>query len=262
MVIKPSFRKRRVVFGGVQQLAGRKFNQVQFACLFVVPVHEQRALTVVPRVVADVLLDGQPSVACELHPRVLLPQCVNRHLAHAEQIRAILKVLNRRLPEQIQQVHPSERDFAHPAVRAAVPEDAVARCTILEFIPAAPVVNFIEPGALQNHGNDFAQHLRGLFVTPLPRQNRRNRHIVHEVGVLVHQAVEQPCGMRVNRRFRRAALHPIVPQAVPFLVADDPLFQHALAALVFEQQPEALRNGGIVNTFHGFCGLPRFIGKR
>ena len=129
---------------------------------------------------------------------------------------------------------------------------------MLELFPPVIRIRLLEAVALQHHGQHGAELLGLVAVTLLPRQHVRLRVIVHGVGVLVGNAVEEPA--RGRRRLETRALvlgelgaHDLpVPDLVPLLILDEPLLQIGLAALVL---PEGVR--GLLYLFGADAPLRR-----
>ena len=242
MVVKAPVFHGRVVLAGIQHHPVAVFAVVQhrlpaWQSLLVVPVHHHALVAGVHAVIVDVLCHVQTVARVPLHLRILAFQLVVVRKAQAEQVRAVLHILHARLPVQHQDVDAFDADLAKAPSRRRVPEHALHAGACLQLPPPCVAVRGLIVALFQHRGQDLREHLCGLLVVRCARQHVRLRVVVHRVGVLVCNAVEQPPARR-----RGLALHHLVLVVLPVshpepqLVLDDALVQRGLARLVLLQQ--------------------------
>ena len=117
---------------------------------------------------------------------------------------------------------------------------------MLELVPPRVRPDLLEAVFLQQRGHDGGQRAGVRLVGGAAREDDGLGVVVHGVGVLGGDGVEEPRAGRLDRvvAARAAAAAQILPvaQAVPLLVGDDARFQRALAVLVAAQQLHAARH--------------------
>ena len=255
VVVEAPLRQPGVVFAGVQhhpvaELAVVDQLPAAGARLFVVPVHHHALVGGVDRVVVDVprRVDGAPGAAPQLGPAG--GQLFRVLQAQAEKVGAVLDVHDPRLPVQHQQVHRADGDLPQPAPGGGVPEDALDPRPLLELAPPAVRIHLFVVGLLQHHRQDARQGAGRGLVVGRPGQHAGLGIVVHGVGVLAGDRVEQPPAGRLGL----ALHHPVlvlfpVRHPEPQLVVDQPPVQRGLAGLVLVQ--DALRLRGLFRPHRG-----------
>ena len=241
VVVKAPLGQGRVVLAGVQHHAVAVLAVVQHRRalrpgLFVVPVHHHTLAGGVQLIVVDVLGHVQALSGVAFQLGVFRHQLLVVLQAQAEQVRALLNVAHARGPVQHQQVHALHADVAKAPSQRRVPEHTLHAGAGLELAPPGVAVHLLIVALLQNHRDDLRECLGRFFVVRRPGQNVGLRVVVHGVGVLVGNAVEQPSagGLGLALHHLVFAVLP-VPHAEPQLVLHDPLVQRRLARLVFLQ---------------------------
>ena len=215
----------------------------------VVPVHHHALACDVHGVVVDILLhvdDAAAQVPSVL--RVLLLQQVLVHQVHDKQVAGLLNVGDAGFPEDFQQVDGADVDVAQAVVLGAVPEHAVYRRSVFQLLPPVVGVGLLELVVLQHNRQNGGEGLCALLVAALPGQHHRLRVIVHGVGVLVGDGIEQPGRRRLRPSARdlpglAAVLPPDgfpVAQLPPQLVLYNAGLQVGLALLVSGQNVDGL----------------------
>ena len=234
----------RVVLRGIQHRFPHVLAVLQYLSALhvgvIVPVHHQRLVAGVHRVVIEIAAQGKitpPQLALQLG--ILRQQLVVVHQLRGEEVGAVLNVRHARLPEQVQQIHPLHADVAQPAQLRAVPEHAVHGAAGLQLVPPGGGIRPLELVFLQHHRQNAAQPLSLLPVVRLTGQHRGSGIAVHGVGVLGQDAVHQPAagGLGVAAVAALPLLFHLLPvaQLPELLVVDDPLLQPGLALLVLFQ---------------------------
>ena len=231
----------RVVLAGIEQGVPYEFYIVQYrlsgrAALLVIPVHHHALAAGVHRVVVDVLLDVDgPSAQVPLVLRVLLLQQLLVHQLREEQVAGLLDVGDARLPEQFEQVDLPDVDVAQAVLLLGVPKHTVGRRAVFELVPPVVRISLLIVVVLQQDGQDGGQRPCALLVAALPGEHHRLGVVVHGVGVLVEDGVEQPGGGGL----RAFPLFPLVPadglpvaQLPPQLILHDARLQAGFPLLV------------------------------
>ena len=142
-----------------------------------------------------------------------------------------------RFPKQIENVHAPHVHIALAALLGWVPEHAQNARPALKLLPPHVRIRLLKSVLFQDHGQHGGQH-RGIRpISLFARKHHRLGVIVHCVGVLVEQAVQQPRA----RRFRIARIagwaHALpMAQAIPLIVFHHARIERRLAAPVFRQQ--------------------------
>ena len=263
VIVKAPVPHGRVVLAGIQHHAVAVFAVVQHRLsagqgLFVVPVHHHALVAGVQAVVVDVLCHVQAVAGVSLELWVLAFQLVVVGQAQAEQVRAVLHVLHARLPVQHQDVDALDADLAQSAPRRRVPEHALHAGSGLELAPPGVAVGRLVVALLQHRGQDLRQHLGGRLVVRCARQHVRLRVVVHGIGVLVGNAVEQPPAGRLRLAFHHLVLVVLpVSHPEPQLVFDDAFVQRGLARLVLLQQVVCLPHLVLTDCFRFVRGFLR-----
>ncbi len=116
--------------------------------------------------------------------------------------------------------------------RRRVPEDAVDAGALLELAPPGIAVHLLVVRLFQHHRQHAGKRLRGLPHRLPPGQHVGVRVVVHGIGVLVGNAVEQPPagGLRLAGHHGVLVVFP-VSHAEPQLVIHRRLSSAALPAL-------------------------------
>ena len=258
VVIKATLGILRVVLAGIQHHAVAVFAVMQHRLpalkgLFVIPVHHNAFVAGVNAVVVDVLCHIHASARVPGHLRVSPFQLVIVHKAQAEQVRRVLNIFHARLPVQHQQVHAPDADLAKPAARLRVPEHALHAGAGLQLAPPCVAVHGLVVALLQHRGQDLGKRFCCFLVVLCPRQHVRFRVVVHGIGVLVGNAVEQPSAGRLG-----LALHFLVfvifpvPHAKPQFVIHNALVKGCFSGLVFLQNVVCLAD--VLFPDHLLCG--------
>ena len=218
-----------LVFRGVQHLIAHIFAVVELSPALIIHIHHQRFVVRGYRIVVQEFgyLGGvAPETARQL--RVLVTEPVVVPQLHMEHIGAVLQILHPRLPEQVQQVHLADGDFA---LSLAVPKDLIAAGAGFELVPPDVGIGGFKVALAQHHRQNGAQLPGRIPVPRLLGQNGAGGIGVHGVGVLGHNDVAQP---RRHRVPGGAAV--VVAQLPPLLVVDDPPLQIGFAGLVAVQE--------------------------
>ena len=258
VVIKATLGILRVVLAGIQHHAVAVFAVMQHRLpalkgLFVIPVHHNAFVAGVNAVVVDVLCHIHAAARVPGHLRVSPFQLVIVHKAQAEQVRRVLNIFHARLPVQHQQVHAPDADLAKPAARLRVPEHALHAGAGLQLAPPCVAVHGLVVALLQHRGQDLGKRFCCFLVVLCPRQHVRFRVVVHGIGVLVGNAVEQPSAGRLG-----LALHFLVfvifpvPHAKPQFVIHNALVKGCFSGLVFLQNVVCLAD--VLFPDHLLCG--------
>ena len=230
-----------LVLRGVQHRVPHEVAVVQH-CLFVllllvIPVHHHAFLRGVHSVVIHIFADIQP-VAAQLARqfRVRLLQSGVVLQLHMEHVGAVLDLGDTRLPEEIQNVHRLHGNVAQPTQLAAIPEHTVDGRAADDLVPPAFGVGSLKARLLQHHRHDGRQLPRLLHIPRLTGQDVGGGEVVHGVGVLVGDRVQQPRAHRLHLLLFAALPQTLpVPQPIPLLIVDHPLLQIGLALLVLPQ---------------------------
>ena len=247
MVVQAARRQRRVVLAGIQHHAVAQLAvvQPQFAVLvraLIVPVHHHAfvggGLAVLVDVPGHVHHPG--GVPCQL--RILRGQPGGVLKAEVKQIRRVLNILHAGLPVEHEQVDAAHRNVAQPAARRRVPEDAGNAGALLELAPPDIAVHLLVIRLLQHHRQHAGKRLRRGLVVCRPGQHHGLGVVVHGIGMLVGNAVEQPPagGLRLAGHQRVTVVFP-VSHAEPQFVIDQALVQRRLACLVALQRLQCSR---------------------
>ena len=208
----------------------------------VIPVHHHALFAGVDVLVADVLPHGDAAaarLALQLRPPGRQTVVVGQR--QREEVGRVLDVLHARLPVQHQKVHAPDGDVPKALPQRRVPEDALDAGTLLELAPPGVAVYALVVGLFQHHRQNVGEELCRLLVVLRPRQHVGLRVVVHGVGVLVCNGVEQPprAGGALALHHPVAVLLPVA-QLVPFLVVDDPLVEAGLGRFVLLQHSHRL----------------------
>ena len=203
----------------------------------IVPVHHQRLVGGVHRVVVEVAAQGHAAPAqLALQLGILRQQLFVVPQLRGEEVGAVLNVGDARLPEQVEKVHPLHADVPQTAQLRAVPEHAVHGAAGFQLVPPRGGIGPLELVLLQDHRQNAAQPCRLLSVVRLPGQHGGGGVAVHGVGVLGQDAVYQPAagGLGVAAVAALALLLHLLPvaQLPELLIVDDPLLQTGLALFV------------------------------
>ena len=248
VVVEAPPGQRRVVLAGVEDHAVAELAVVEqhpaiLIRLFVVPVHHHAFFAGVQPAVVDETghVQHAGAVTLELGPAGFQLLCV-LHI-QGEKVRRCLNILHARLPVEHQQVHGADGDLAHAAVLFRVPENALDAGALLELAPPCVAVHLLVVGLFQHHGQNAGQHPRRLLVVRRAGQHVGGRVIVHGIGVLVGDGVEQPPARRLGLALHHRVLVVFpVPHPEPQFVVHQPLVQRSLARLVLLQDGRRLRD--------------------
>ena len=173
---------------------------------------------------------------------------------------AVLDVPDPRLPEKHQKIHAADGDLPETSSCLRVPEDALDPGALLELAPPGVAVDLLIVGLLQDGGKHAGEGAGGLLVPLFPGQHVGLGVVVHGVGVLVGDGVEEPPGRGLG-----LALHHVVFVALPvahlepLVVRHDPALQGGLARLVLLQDLSGLSHLGLSDDL--FLRLLRLIGR-
>ena len=244
MVVPPSVPHIRVVFRGIQHRISHEFAVLQHPPSIlpgvIVPVHHQHLPGGIHCVVIQIPAQG-PSAPVRLALCLGIPllQRLPVLQLRGKKVGRILNIRHPRLPEQVQQIHPSDGDVPQPIELCGVPKHAVHGAPGFQLVPPRTGIRPLESVFLQDHRQNACQ-LSGLLpISWLPGQHRGLRIAVHGVCVLGKNALHQPpagglwiCGI--------AALSGLfhllpVPQLPELLVVDDPLLQLPLSCMIAAQ---------------------------
>ena len=247
MVVQAARCQRRVVLAGIQHHAVAQLAVVQpqfagFVRALIVPVHHHALVGGGLAIFVDVPghIHHTGGVPCQL--RVLRGQPGGVLQAEVEQIRRVLNILHARLPVEHQQVDAAHRNIAQPAACRRVPEDAGNAGALLELAPPNVAVHLLVIRLLQHHRQHAGKRLRRGLIICRPGQHHGLGVVVHGVGVLVGNAVEQPPAgrLRLAGHQRVTVVFP-VSHTEPQLVVDQALVQRRLACLVALQRLQRSR---------------------
>jgi len=145
-----------------------------------------------------------------------------------------LDIRHARLPVEHEQVHGPDGDLSHAAPGLRVPEHALDPGALLELAPPGVAVHLFIVCLLQHHRQDAGKHLCGLRIVCRPGQNVGGRVIVHGIGVLVGNAVEQPPTGRLGLALHHGVLVVLpVSHPEPQLVVHNAFVQRGFSGLVF-----------------------------
>ena len=258
VVIPASLGIFRLIFRGEQHRLPHKLAVVEHLSaphlLFVVPVddggfvrgiHPILVYIPVSRLGAAGKLALQHGVA--LQQQIVVPE------PQVKDVAALLQIRHAVFPEEVQQVNPLNAHISQAVQLFRIPEDTVDAGAGLQLVVHHPVVGFLKVLLLQNHRQDAFQSFRRFPVPFLPGQHGGDRVVVHGLGMLIGDGVEEPAGGGLHL----AALTPAhtlpVPHPVPLLVFNHPPFQVGLALPVAVQgQPglTQLRRPDCFRRFH------------
>ena len=226
-----------VVLGGVEQRIAGEFAVVQpgFAVVapeLVVPVHHCCLVAGVHGVVVDVM--GQfAAVGGVLHKGIALMEQIPIHQLHQKHIPALLNITDPRLPEEADGINAADGDI----LLFPVPKNAVDAGAAAKLVVGDVGIGLLKIVLLQNHRQHLAEPFRQRPILGLPGQQQGSGEVVHGIGVLGADGVEQPAAGRLRVLPAGAATGQIIPvaQLVPLLVGDEALLQRRLPGLVFLQ---------------------------
>ena len=244
----------------------------------IVPVHHQRLVGGIHRVVIEIAAQGHVAPAqLSLQLGIGRQQLLVVLQFGREEVGALLDVGDAGGPEQVQQIHPLHADVAQAVQLAAVPEYTVHGAAGFQLVPPGGGIGALELVLLQDHRQDAAQPLGLQPVVRLAGQHGGGGVAVHGVGVLGQDTVHQPSagGLGVSAVAALPLLLHLFPvaQLPELLVVDDALLQMQLSMLVHFQDrvgsaqlvPADLRlyqNVGGVGGCHGRCRVPLDGGLR
>ena len=238
VVVEAPASQGRVVLAGVEHHPVAELTVVQhhaaiFIRAFIIPVHHDALGAGVLPGIVDVTGHVQHAGGAAFQLRVLRTQPGGVLQAQAEKVRRRLDVLHTRLPVEHQQVDTAHRNVADATPCRRVPEDAGDPGALFELAPPAVAVHLLVVSLLQHHRQNAGKRPRRLLVVGRPGQHVGFRVVVHGVGVLVGDAVEQPPAGRLGlaRHHGVLVIFP-VPHAEPQLVIDQALVQCRLSGLV------------------------------
>ena len=206
------------------------------ACLLVVPVDHHGLVGGVHVVIVEILGDvhgGSTELALKL--RIHTDESIVIRKLHMEEMARLLDVLNARLPEEIDDVHLLDADIAETVQLATVPEDAVYARTSLELVVPYIAVGLLKFALVKDYRDDGGQHLSLALIPLLTGQNVRGREVVHRVGMLVGNGVEQPSRGRLHILLLLLPHTLPVTELVPLLILNDPRFKVGFTLLVLLQ---------------------------
>ena len=246
VVIQAPVRQLRVILAGVQHNAVAELAVVQHPAArrvraLVVPIHHHALVRGVHAVLVDVAgyVQHPGGMACQLG--ILGRQLGSVLQAQAEKVGRVLNVRHARLPVEHEQVHGPHGDVSHAAPLGRVPEDAGDAGALLELAPPGVAVHLFIVCLFQHHRQYAGQRPGRLLVVCRPGQHIGFRVVIHGIGVLVGDAVEQPPAGRLGLAGHhgvRAVLP--VAHAEPQFVVHQTLVQGRFARLVALQDLHCL----------------------
>ena len=239
VVVEAPPGKGRVVLAGVEhhtvaELAVVEQGASGLVRLFVVPVHHHAFFGGIQPAVVEKTghIQHTGAVALQLGPAVFQLFCVLH--AQREKVGRGLDIRHARLPVEHEQVHGPDGDLSHAAPGLRVPEHALDPGALLELAPPGVAVHLLIVCLLQHHRQDAGKHLCGLRIVCRPGQNIGGRVIVHGIGVLVGNAVEQPPTGRLGLALHHGVLVVLpVSHPEPQLVVYNAFVQRGFSGLVF-----------------------------
>ena len=238
MIIQAALCQCRVVLAGIQhhpvtELAVVQHHASVFVRALVVPVHHHAFRAGILPFLVDVPghIQHTGCAACQL--RILRGQLRRVFQTQAEEIRRSLDILHARLPVEHQQVHAAHGDIPQPAPHLRIPEDAGHSGALLEFAPPAVAVHLLIIRLLQHHRQYAGKRPCRVLIVCRAGQDVRFRVVVHGVGMLVGDAVEQPPAGRLTLAGHHGVgvIFP-VPHAEPQFVVHQALVQRRFSGFV------------------------------
>ena len=238
VVVEASFCQRRVVLAGVEHHAIAELAVVQNAPalggkLFVVPVHHDALVAGIKAAVVDVMRHVQHagSVSGQLGPAAFQLSRVGQ--TQREKVGRLLNIVYARLPVEHQQVHGPDGDLAHTAPLLRIPEHAFDSGSLLELAPPGVAVHLLIVSLFQHHGQHAGKRLCRCLVVLGTGQDVGTGVVVHRVGMLVGDGVEQPAAGRLGFALHHGVLVVLpVSHPEPQFVVHQALVQRGLARLV------------------------------
>ena len=202
--------------------------------LLVVPVHHGGFAADVHRVVVKIAVETSLAAAFQLalQLRIGCQQQVVVLQLHVEEVAGVLNVRDAAFPEEAEYIHLPHGNVTEAVQFLFVPENAVDAGARLQLVVPHIVVDFLKIVLLQHHRHDGAEHFRLRLVSGFPGQNVGGGEIVHGIGVLVGDGVEQPAGRRLHLILFLFAHALPVAQLVPLLVFHNAPLQIGLALFV------------------------------
>lgn len=85
-------------------------------------------------------------------------------------------------------------DVTQAVLLLGVPKHTVGRRAVFELVPPVVRISLLIVVVLQQDGQDGGQRPCALLIAVLPWEHHRLGVVVHGVGVLVEDGVEQPGG--------------------------------------------------------------------
>ena len=150
-----------------------------------------------------------------------------------EKVGRRLNIVHARLPVEHQQVHGPDGDLAHTAPLLRIPEHAFDSGSLLELAPPGVAVHPLIVSLFQHHGQHAGKRLCRCLVVLGTGQDVGTGVVVHRVGMLVGDGVEQPAAGRLGFALHHGVLVVLpVSHPEPQFVVHQALVQRGLARLV------------------------------
>ena len=152
-----------------------------------------------------------------------------------EQVSGSLDVRDATLPEQVDDIHLSDRNVTQAIQLLLIPEDTVDAGTCFELVVPDIVIGLLKVILLQDHRDDGAEHLCLCLVSFLSREDIGRGEVIHSICVFVGNSIEQPAGGRLYLIGLSLSHALPVTELVPLLILYDSLLKVGLAFLVLVQ---------------------------
>ena len=239
VVVEAPPGKGRVVLAGVEHHAVAELAVVEQGAsglvrLFVVPVHHHAFFGGIQPAVVEKTghIQHTGAVALQLGPAVFQLFCVLH--AQGEKVGRGLDIRHARLPVEHEQVHGPDGDLSHAAPGLRVPEHALDPGALLELAPPGVAVHLLIVRLFQHHGQHAGKRLCRRLVVLGTGQDVGTGVVVHRVGMLVGDGVEQPAAGRLGFALHHGVLVVLpVSHPEPQLVVHNAFVQRGFSGLVF-----------------------------
>ena len=153
---------------------------------------------------------------------------------YVEYITRSLNVCNAAFPKQVDEVDFFNADIADTVELGFVPEHSIYARTGFQFVLPHLTVCTFKICLIEYNGDDRCEHFRLSLVPLFARKDIRGGEVVHGIGMLVCNAVKQPCRRWLNVMLFITHAFPMT-ELVPLLVIYDPAFKVGFPLLVLLQ---------------------------
>ena len=269
MVVKPFVPPLRVVLRCVQHRIPHILAVVQHRSAslpsLVVNVHDFHFVTGVAAVIARELCwcDHRCEVSVFQQLLVLFQEFFLILRLGVENITAVLNIVDLRLPEDIEQIHPVYGDVSQAVQLFCIPHYLIHGGTCFQFLPNGIGVSLLEIVLPQHHRDNAGQCPGFQLVSLFPGQDVGPGVCFHCVCVLAGDHIMEPCSLCLEAGGRRPAAflrllsvchrggHIAVSHFPPTFRVFYPGLNAGLAAPVFVQSPAELLECAAVHSI--FC---------